>query len=172
MNLYGAGGWTDKPASEAEQFAAIDAAVGNTMLVFADEGVCFRYKLHLAARGAIGLRAECRDTRTGSGLVVMWRDRVPPEDLHTRLANCRWLLEEVLAGRQPRPVAGELTHIWGPRPVVGVDVGEPGGDYSTTQCRHCGHVDRWREHAPTRCGGCDRPLNLAGLSVVQQEPKP
>lgn len=94
--------------TEAEQFAMCDAAKGNTMLVFATEEIAQRYAAHRAEQGATGVMAMCTDTRTGSGLAVMWRDPVPADKLSERLANCRWLLEEALAGRFPWPVPGEV----------------------------------------------------------------
>ena len=95
--------------TEAEQFAACDASKGNTMIVFSDKALAMRYMLYRhQAHGQIGLIAMAEDTRTGSGLVVIWRDRVPPEKLQERIGNCLWLLEETLAGRHPWPVAGTV----------------------------------------------------------------
>jgi len=99
--------------TEAEQFAAIDAYDGNTMVVFSDLAIAMRYANHrYRVHGQTGLIAGCEDTRKGTGLYVMWRDRIQPDKLGERIANCRWLLEEVLAGRYPRPVAGKVSELW------------------------------------------------------------
>lgn len=100
--------------TEQEQFAQADAYEGNTMIVFSDEKIALRYALHRLESGLCdpGVMAKVDDTRTGSGLCVIWRDPVEPEKLAERLANCRWLLEEVLAGRRPRPVPGQVNELW------------------------------------------------------------
>jgi hypothetical protein len=95
--------------TEAEQFEMCDANDGNTMIVFSDRAIAMRYALHRAEKyGQIGIMAGVEDTKHGTGLYVMWRDRVPPEELLERLANCRWLLDRTLAGKSPRPQAGEV----------------------------------------------------------------
>ena len=101
--------------TEAEQFAKIDAYEGNTMVVFSDRAVADRYIVHRAYaqdQFGKGLIALVEDTREKTGLCVLWRDPIPADKLDERLANCRWLLEEVLAGRRPGPVAGEVTELW------------------------------------------------------------
>jgi len=108
-------GKENKPAAamtEQEQFDAIDAYEGNTMIAFSGKAIAMRYVAHRSARGMKGVVVICEDTRTQSGLCVMWRDPVEPDKLAKREANCRWLLEEILAGRQPGPVAGELNELW------------------------------------------------------------
>jgi hypothetical protein len=101
------------PLTEAEQFAAIDAYVGNTMVVFSDRAIAARYVAHRAAAGVTGVIAQAEDTRCGTGLVVQWRDPVKPGELETRIGNCLWLLEETLAGRSPRPEPGEIHELPG-----------------------------------------------------------
>jgi len=100
--------------TEEEQFAQCDAREGNTMLVFSDKAIAMRYLDHRVRQyGDDGYRVLVEDTRTKSGLCVLWRDRVVDlKDLDKKFANCRWLLEEVLAGRQPRPVPGEVNVQW------------------------------------------------------------
>ena len=98
--------------TEAEQFAICDAADGNTMLVFSDKHLAARYAIHRAKQGYYGLVAQCHDIREGTGICVMWRDPIPASELEERIANCRWLLEEVLAGRYPKPVPGEVNDLW------------------------------------------------------------
>ena len=96
--------------TEAEQFAAIDAYEGNTMIAFSDHAIALRYMQHRQTAGFVrsGLFAAAHDSRTGSGLFVLWRDPVPPDELATRQGSCLWLLEEMIAGRWPRPVAGKV----------------------------------------------------------------
>lgn len=98
--------------TEAEQFAACDACEGNTMLVFSDAAIAHRYVDHRARLGASGVICMVTDTRSNSGICVLWRDPIEYRQLDERLANCRWLLEEVLSGRQPRPVAGQVNTLW------------------------------------------------------------
>jgi hypothetical protein len=98
--------------AEADLFAAIDAYKGNTMIAFDSKAMAMRYMLHRHGEfGDIGLRAAAEDTRTNSGLFVMWRDRVSPEQLAERQGNCLWLLEEILTGRQPWPTPGALSEL-------------------------------------------------------------
>jgi hypothetical protein len=98
--------------TEADQFALLDARDGNTMIAFAEKSMAMRYALHRHTQhGQIGLMAGCEDTRERTGLFVMWRDRVPGDKLFERLENCRWLLEEILAGRQPWPEPGTVTDL-------------------------------------------------------------
>lgn len=94
--------------TEAEQFAAVDAFEGETMIVFSDRALADRFMLHQAAKRLHGLVALVEDTRECTGLCVMWRDPVPLAKLSERLANCRWLLEETLAGRSPWPESGQV----------------------------------------------------------------
>lgn len=104
---------SETAGAELELFAKADAYEGSTMIVFSDKGIAMRYGEHRhSTHGQVGLIAGCEDTRDGTGLFVMWRDRVPPEKLEERIANCRWLLEEVLAGRYARPVPGEANELW------------------------------------------------------------
>jgi hypothetical protein len=98
--------------SETSQFAQIDAYQGSTMLVFGDVAIAYRYAIHRKRQGYSGALALVEDTRTRSGLCVMWRDPVSFADVEQRQANCRWMLEEVLAGRYPRPVAGAVAELW------------------------------------------------------------
>jgi hypothetical protein len=99
--------------TEAEQFAICDAYEGNTMIVFSDKAIAMRYAVHrYATHQQIGLMAGVEDTREGTGLYVMWRDRIPPHELDERLANCRWLLEMTLAGGYPRPEPGKVGELW------------------------------------------------------------
>mgnify|MGYP003384625773 CR=1 FL=1 len=100
--------------TEAEQFAACDACEGNTMLVFSDAEIAHRYVEHRARLGDSGVICMVEDKfgSSGSGICVLWRDPIDERQLDERLANCRWLLEEVLAGRQPRPVAGQVNTLW------------------------------------------------------------
>lgn len=99
--------------TEAEQFALCDAYEGNTMIVFSNKALAMRYAQHrLETFDQTGLMAGCEDTREGTGLFVCWRDPVPPEDLEERIGNCLWLLEEVLAGRYPRPIPGRVQELW------------------------------------------------------------
>ena len=95
--------------NEAEQFAACDAYIGETMIVFSDRAIAERYQVHRFQLGDRGVVAMAEDTRQRTGLVVVWRDPVPPERLSERIGNCLWLLEETLAGRSPWPRAGEVT---------------------------------------------------------------
>lgn len=88
--------------TEAQQFAAADALLGNTMIVFSDRAIADRYIVH---RSCI---AMVEDTRERSGLCVIFRDPVPPEQLAERIGNCRWLLEETLSGRSPWPNSGTV----------------------------------------------------------------
>lgn len=97
--------------TELEQFAVCDASPGNTMLLFSDVKIATRYAIHRAKQGHYGLVAQCNDTREGTGLCVMWRDPVPAGEIETRIANCRWFLEEALAGRVSRPVPGEVVNV-------------------------------------------------------------
>lgn len=97
--------------TEADYFAAIDAEPVNTILVFDDIGLADRYVAHRARAGDVGMVCRVEDTRTGSGLLVQWRDPVMAKDLVRRQGEALWLLEEVLAGRVPRPVKGEIGNI-------------------------------------------------------------
>jgi hypothetical protein len=99
--------------TEAEQFAMCDAYEGNTMIVFSDKPMAMRYALHRhETRGQKGIMVGVEDTRTGTGLYVMWRDRIPPDKVWERLANCRWLLERTLAGEHPKPQDGKVSELW------------------------------------------------------------
>jgi hypothetical protein len=98
--------------TEAEQFAKADAAQGNTMLVFYSAAIAKRYIAHRATLGQTGLIAMIEDTKFGSGLTVVWRDPIEQGKVEERLANCHWLLEEVLRGRCPAPVPGEVGVLW------------------------------------------------------------
>lgn len=98
--------------TEAEQFAECDAVVGDTMLVLSDVEIAQRYLVHRWRLGVQrGIFALVEDTRERTGLCVLWRDPVPLEQLVERTRNCRWLLEETLAGRSPWPQAGEVNHL-------------------------------------------------------------
>lgn len=95
-----------------EAFATIDAQPANTMLIFATTDVADRYAFHCAAyRRATGILVRVEDTRTGSGLIVQWRDPVPAADVPRRQSEARWMLEEVLAGRVPRPQPMQITNV-------------------------------------------------------------
>jgi hypothetical protein len=99
--------------TEAEQFAALDAYQGGTMIAFSGYPIAMRYIAHrLRQNMRGGLIAAVHDSREGTGLVVIWRDPVRPDELEARMGNCRWLLEEILAGRQPGPVAGKVVELW------------------------------------------------------------
>jgi|SRR5215475_9936001 len=100
--------------TEAEQFAAIDAYEGNTMIAFSDKAIAMRYVLSRYSRHGpeVGIIAACEDTREGTGLYVMWRDPIKGAELEERTANCRWLLEMILAGAYPRPSPGEVGELW------------------------------------------------------------
>jgi hypothetical protein len=96
---------------ETGTFAAIDAAPGNTALVFDDVALADRYVAHRARAGAVGLICRVEDTRTRSGLLVQWRDPVPAAELPRRQSEALWLLEQILAGRAPRPERGVIMNI-------------------------------------------------------------
>ena len=90
--------------TEQEMFAAVDAVEGNVMVTCASHDLAMRYLVHRQRmRPASGLIAMCEDTRTETGICIMWRDPVKPAELNERVANCLWLLEETLAGRARRP---------------------------------------------------------------------
>jgi hypothetical protein len=97
---------TTVQADEGDLFRQADAVDGRTMIVFDSPGIALRYIAHRARTGCVGVVVLVEDTRTRSGLSVLWRDPVPADQVEVRMANCRWLLEEVLAGRQPRPTPG------------------------------------------------------------------
>ena len=104
--------------TEQEQFASVDAVEGNTMVTFSDKSLAMRYVAHRqATHGAVGLIALCEDTRTKTGLCVLWRDPVKASEFEERLANCRWLLEETLAGRAWWPQPGEAHQALSPRAI-------------------------------------------------------
>lgn len=99
--------------TEAEQFAVVDTYPGSTMVAWSDMAIAMRYMQHRLTKGVRhGLIAAAHDVRDGTGIVVMWRDPVPANELHLRQANCMWLLEEILAGRYPRPVPGQVGELW------------------------------------------------------------
>ena len=103
-------------AREVDLFKQADAVEGETMIVFDSKPLALRYVLHRkTVFGESGLIPLVEDTRTGTGLCVIWRSPVAPAMMAERLANCRWMLEEVLAGRQPRPAAGQVNVLWGRR---------------------------------------------------------
>jgi hypothetical protein len=81
------------------------------MIVFHDIHVANAYCLHQQERGVCGVICRVEDTRTGSGLLVQWRDPIPIADHPRRQAEARWLLEEVLAGRISMPERGVTTDI-------------------------------------------------------------
>lgn len=97
--------------SKEDLFAQIDAFQGNTMIVFDDLGMANSYVLHQHERGLVGMVCRVEDTRTGSGLLVQWRDAIPAGELARRQREALWLLEEVLAGRVPRPIPRSITDI-------------------------------------------------------------
>jgi hypothetical protein len=92
-------------------FDKIDAAVGNTLVVFADLSDATAYCIHQHERGVFGIICRVEDTRTGSGLVVQWRDPIRAAELPRRQREALWLLEEVIAGRVPRPEPGKIADI-------------------------------------------------------------
>ncbi len=96
---------------ELALFAEIDAKLGNTMVVFDSRALANRYVAHRATLGEHGIVVLAEDTRTRSGLCVLWRDPIPPADVDVRLGNCLWLLEETLAGRTPRPQPGRVVDL-------------------------------------------------------------
>jgi hypothetical protein len=99
--------------TEAEMFAKCDAMEGETLIAFSDLDIAMRYAEHrFKQTKAVGIIACAHDEREGSGLFVMWRDPIKPEELAKRQGNCLWLLEEILAGRQPRPIEGQATVLW------------------------------------------------------------
>ncbi|MBY0559890.1 hypothetical protein [Hyphomicrobium sp.] len=100
--------------TEEEQFAACDAYEGNTMIAFSSKDLAMRYVLHRKRQmpELHGLIACREDTRTNTGLCVIWRDPVKAEELPERMANCLWLLEEILAGRKAWPVPGKVEELW------------------------------------------------------------
>lgn len=99
--------------TEAEMFEMADAYEGPTMITFGDKAAALRYALHRHQKyGVIGLLVGIEDTREGTGIYVMWRDPVPPEQVEERLANCRWQLEKTLAGDFPMPVRGEVNELF------------------------------------------------------------
>jgi hypothetical protein len=81
------------------------------MFLFDDAALADRYVAHRAAGGAAGVICRANDTRTGSGLLVQWRDPIPAAELPRRQSEALWLLEEVLAGRVPRPERGMVRNI-------------------------------------------------------------
>lgn len=81
------------------------------MLVFANVADANAYVSYRSDRGDHGLICRVEDTRTKSGLLVQWRDVIVPAELNRRMAEARWLLEEVLAGRIARPKRGEVIDI-------------------------------------------------------------
>ena len=97
--------------TEFDYFARIDAEPRNTILVFDDIALADRYQAHLAQRGVVGILCRVVDTRTGSGLLTQWRDPIPAADHPRRQREARWVLEEVLAGRVPRPEHGRISNI-------------------------------------------------------------
>ncbi|MFM9963108.1 MAG: hypothetical protein ACKV2Q_18020 [Planctomycetaceae bacterium] len=97
--------------TESEQFAAADALLGNTMIVFSDRAIADRYIVHRSCLGQRGIFALVEDTRERTGLCVVWRAPIPKEQFLERLANYRWLLEETLAGRSPWPNSGFFDYL-------------------------------------------------------------
>lgn len=97
--------------TEADYFARIDAEPINTILIFDDIALANRYVAHRAKHGDVGLVCRIEDTRTRSGLLTQWRDPVPAADFARRQREALWLLEEVIAGRVPRPVRGEINNV-------------------------------------------------------------
>lgn len=94
---------------ERELFRQMDAPEGQTLVATDDESLLCRYLQHRQQHGFAGLIASAHDTRTLTGLIVFARDPVPAADLARVQGHCLWLLEEILAGRQPWPVAGQVT---------------------------------------------------------------
>lgn len=99
--------------TEQEQFEAADAMEGDTMIAFSSKDLALRYVAHRKRKypALHGLIACREDTRTGTGLCVIWRDPVEPGKLAERMSNCLWLLEEILAGRKAWPVPGEVNAV-------------------------------------------------------------
>lgn len=93
-------------------FAAIDARPDNCMLIFADRRMADQYAFHRAfTRRVVGILVRVEDTRTHSGLLVQWRDPIPAQDFPRRQSEARWMLEEALAGRVPRPTPQQVTDV-------------------------------------------------------------
>lgn len=97
--------------TDTTAFARIDAMPGNTLLVFDSIATADDYVVHRSLRGDVGVICRVEDMRTGSGLLVQWRDPIPEAEFARRQGEARWLLEEVLAGRAPRPQPGAVTDI-------------------------------------------------------------
>lgn len=94
-----------------DHFARIDAKPVNTILVFDDITLADAYVVHQAVRGIVGLICRVEDARTGSGLLTQWRDPIPASEFQRRQGEALWLLEEVLAGRVPRPAPNQISNI-------------------------------------------------------------
>ena len=52
------------------------------------------------------------DTRGKSGLTVIWRDPVKLEEVQSRMAQARWLLERIIAGQWQMPPPGDIDTLW------------------------------------------------------------
>ncbi len=101
--------------TDAEMIAAIDAKTGPTLLTFVRRSDANVWLLHVAAKRArgeapaTGVMVEVRDTRTGSGLICMWRDPVPAAEVSRRQSEALWQLEMTLAGHFSVPPPGTIT---------------------------------------------------------------
>jgi hypothetical protein len=102
-----------KADSEAAAFAWLDSFKGPSLIAFVEQARALRYMAHRKQQnpGLHGLIAMAVDTRTGSGLCVIWSEPVAAADLQKRQSNCLWMLEEILAGRQPWPKNGEVAEL-------------------------------------------------------------
>jgi len=100
--------------TDAEMISAIEAKAGPTLLTFVRRADANVWLLHVAAKRArgealaTGVMVEVRDTRTGSGLICMWRDPVPSGDVVRRQSEALWQLEMTLAGHFSVPPPGEI----------------------------------------------------------------
>lgn len=100
--------------TDAEMIAAIEAKPGPTLLTFVSRADANVWLLHVAAKrsrgevSATGLMVEACDTRTGSGLICMWRDPVPADMVKKRQREALWQLEMTLAGHFSIPPPGEI----------------------------------------------------------------
>jgi hypothetical protein len=100
--------------TDAEMIAAIESKPGPTLLTFVSRGDANVWLLYVAAKRAAGLLSatgvmvEVRDTRTGSGLICMWRDPVPSADVDRCQREALWQLEMTLAGHFPVPPPGQI----------------------------------------------------------------
>lgn len=97
--------------TEVECFVAIDAEPKNTIRVFDDRALADRYVAHRQRAGDVGMIVRVEDTRTRFGLLAQWRNSMPAAEIERRCGEAAWLLEEVLAGRVPRPVRGQINNI-------------------------------------------------------------